>query len=413
MEVLRPLQSEAWRQVLAECPAHDFYHLPGYHALAESRGEGESLLLAYRDEGYTLALPLLVRPVRSIAGLEDVSSGETDATSVYGYAGPIASHELIPGAVIARFHAALRATLLSLRVATVFSRLHPLLPQAGVLAGLGETIPRGKTVSIDLTRTIEEQRAGYRYSLRRDLKLLGKRGVTCEVDRGNARLHTFAAVYREAMARLGANEDYFFDDTYFDQLAAALGDSMQLFLCVLEGRVIAGGIFTALNGIAQAHLTGCLDEFVKISPQKMLYDVGSIWARERGCFALHLGGGVGSREDSLFHFKLGFSHVTHAFSTWQWIVDPSADEALAARRAQWMETHSLLPATADYFPAYRVPMVGAEAPTAAASSPSTGASVLLGALLAGGLSFEGLLPDERKRPGEPTAARSLASTHHL
>lgn len=411
MEFFRPAQTAAWMEILRECPAHDFYHLPGYNALAESRGEGESLLLACRDDGCTLALPLLVRPASAIAGLEDVAAGEADATSVYGYAGPIASHEPIPGPVIARFHTALRDALLSLRVTTAFSRLHPLLPQAAVLAGLGETIPRGKTVSIDLTRTIEEQRAGYRYSLLRDLKLLGKRGVTCAADPGNARLPVFAAVYRETMTRLRADEGYFFDDAYFDQLAGALGDSMQLFLCELEGRVIAGGIFTALNGIAQAHLTGCLGEFVKISPQKILYDVGSIWARERGCFALHLGGGVGSREDSLFHFKLGFSPVTHAFATWQWVVDPAATDALTARRAQWMEARKLVPATADYFPAYRVPMARADAVALPAASSASSAKVLIGALLAGGLSFEGLLPDERKRGAAAASSRSLATTH--
>lgn len=411
MEILRPTQTEAWNEVLRECPAHDFYHLPGYHALAESRGEGEPLLLAYRDEDYTIALPLLLRPVRAVAGLEDVTAGEMDATSVYGYAGPIASHESIPDPVIARFRTALRETLLSLRVATAFSRLHPLLPQAPILEGLGETIPRGKTVSINLTQTIEEQRAGYRYSLRRDLKVLGKRGVTCEVDPGNARLGVFGAVYREAMARLGADEGYFFDDAYFDQLGEALGEAMQLFVCLLDGRVIAGGIFTALNGIAQAHLTACLDEFVKISPQKVLYDVCSIWARERGCFALHLGGGVGSREDSLFHFKLGFSPVTHSFATWQWIVDPAANDALTARHARWMEAHRLVPATPDFFPAYRVPMARADAATPPTPSGSS-AMDLVGALLVAGLSFKGLPPEDQKRFGEGKPAGSFSSTDH-
>lgn len=409
MEILRPTQTDAWLEVLRECPAHDFYHLPGYHALAESRGEGEPLLLSYRDDGYTLGLPLLLRPASAIAGLEDVKSGASDATSVYGYAGPIASHEEIPEPVLERFHDALHETLLGLRVTTAFSRLHPLLPQAEVLAGLGETIPRGKTVSIDLTQTIEEQRAGYRYSLRRDLKLLGKRGVTCVADPGNDQLHAFAAVYREAMARLRAEDGYFFDDIYFDQLAAVLGDSMQLFVCLFEGRVIAGGLFTALNGIAQAHLTACLDEFVKISPQKLLFDVGSIWARERGCFALHLGGGVGSREDTLFHFKLGYSQVTHTFATWQWVVDAAGADALTTRRARWMEANQLVPAAPDFFPAYRMPTAQASAVPATSIAS---ASVLLGALLAGGLSFEGLLPEERKRPGEGASPRGLATTLH-
>lgn len=409
MQIVRTSQTEAWLEVLRECPVHDFYHLPGYHALAERRGEGEALLLAYRDAGCTIALPLLVRPASAIAGLDDLDSGEADATSVYGYAGPIASHRPIPGPVREGFHAALRETLLKLRVATVFSRLHPLLPQAELLAGLGETIQRGKTVSIDLTQPIEAQRSAYRSNLRRDIRLLVGKGGSCVADPGNARLHVFAAVYREAMARLGAEEGYFFDDAYFEQLAGALGESMQLFVCLFEGRVIAGGVFTARNGIAQVHLTACLDEFVKMSPQKLLYDAGSIWARERGCSALHLGGGVGSREDSLFHFKLGFSRVTHDFFTWQWVVDPAAAEALASRRARWMEFNQLVPTARDFFPAYRVPTARAE--TALAKSAAT-AKVVLSAMLATGLSVEAVLEAERKRLWEGACSRCPVKTSH-
>jgi hypothetical protein len=406
MTIIRPTQTAAWHEVLRECPAHDFYHLPDYHLLAESRGEGEAVLFARRDEGFTMALPLLTRPAWAIDGLADVESEHVDATSVYGYAGPIASAEELPPAVIARFHEALRRSLLKQRVTTVFSRLHPLLPQASLIEGLGETIPRGRTVSIDLTQSPKAQRAGYRYSLRRDLRLLGERGVTCVADSTTEGRHTFGAIYREAMTRLRADATYFFDDAYFDQLAHALGDAMQVFLCVLDGRAIAGGVFTAVQGIAQAHLTGCLNDVVKISPQKLLYEAGAQWARERGCRHLHLGGGVGSREDSLFHFKLGFSHTTHLFATWQWVVDAAAADSLTAHRTRWMEENHLVPAGADYFPSYRMPATRVEA--APDNGSGAHARTLLGALLAGGFALDDGLSESHRR-----AEHSASSLAHV
>ena len=74
-----------------------------------------------------------------------------DATSVYGYGGPVASHERTPEPVVRNFHAALRAALVERGVVAVFSRLHPLIAQDHSLAGLGDCCANGETVSIDLT----------------------------------------------------------------------------------------------------------------------------------------------------------------------------------------------------------------------------------------------------------------------
>jgi hypothetical protein len=161
-----------------------------------------------------------------------------------------------------------------------------------------------------------------------------------------------------------------------------------------------------VQGIAQAHLTGCLDEVVKISPQKMLYEAGSHWARARGCHSLHLGGGVGSREDSLLHFKLGFSHTTHSFATWQWVVDAEAADSLTAHRTRWMEANQLVPAGEDYFPSYRMPATRAE--VAPEAGPASRACALLGALLAGGLTIDDGLSESRR-----CAEHSASSLAHL
>jgi len=79
-------QEQECQGVLAQVAQHDFYHLAEYHRLAEERGEGTAHLFAYHDGAYTIPLPLLLRPVQ-------VSGGETwsDAPSVYGDAGPVAS----------------------------------------------------------------------------------------------------------------------------------------------------------------------------------------------------------------------------------------------------------------------------------------------------------------------------------
>ena len=65
---------------------------------------------------------------------------------------------------------------------------------------------------------------------------------------------------------------------------------------------------------------------------------------------LHLGGGLGGREDSLMLFKAGFSDRRHPFRTWRWIVLPEAYARLAAARAARRAGPAPSP---DFFPAYR------------------------------------------------------------
>ena len=122
MHLLETDRHEEWMAVLEHSVQHDFYHLPGYHALAESRGEGTGRLFVYREGEYRLALPLLLRRVAAIPGMEGPGAGRMDATSVYGYAGPLASHADVPEPVFENFRSALRGTLGESGVVAVFSR---------------------------------------------------------------------------------------------------------------------------------------------------------------------------------------------------------------------------------------------------------------------------------------------------
>src|SRR6267154_604588 len=154
--VLKTKQQEEWMEMLKRVVQYDFYHLPQYHRAEEHRLKAIAHLFTYCEGDYLIALPLLLHS----AG--EVLPGWNDAASVYGYAGPVASHGRIPEPVVRNFQGALKDTLLERRVIAAFSRLHPLIAQHDLLAGLGECRASGRTVSIDLTLPLEKQRAQYR-----------------------------------------------------------------------------------------------------------------------------------------------------------------------------------------------------------------------------------------------------------
>lgn len=338
-----------WMDVLAQSYQYDFHHLAGYHRLAERRGEGRAFLFTYRDGDYLMALPLLLRPVD-----EDDPAGLQDATSVYGYGGPIASHERIPEEIIQSFQAALRDELVGRRVVAVFSRLHPLIDQQELLAGLGELSAGGLTVSVDLTLPVEDQWAGYSKKTRRIIRKAEEAGAICIDDRERVYRREWVDIYQETMRRVGAPSSYLFDEEYFELLAAELGSVLHLFVALVDGKVAAAGLFTICDGIVQAHLGGLSQEYSKLSPTRFLDDTARRWAVEAGARVFHLGGGVGGREDSLFQYKAGFSDRRHKFATWRWIVDPIAYGELCERRGR-LDQQGISAGEAGYFPAYRRP----------------------------------------------------------
>ena len=404
--VLQAAQEQEWKDALAQVAQHDFYHLAAYHRLAEARGEGTAHLFAYQEGGYTIALPLLLRPVEAAGG-----EAWSDATSVYGYAGPLASHTGMPVGVVQNFQDALKDALAGLRVVAVFSRLHPLIPQAAVLAGLGEFRTEGSTVSIDLTLPLEVQRAQYRASVKTRINRHRREGLVCVRDGDKRHLPEFIDIYHQTMRRVNAHGSYFFEPEYFAHLASGLGPALELFVVTFNGAVIAGGLFVSCDGILQYHLGGTSDEFLSLAPMVLLIDTARLWANEQGARVLHLGGGVGSKEDSLFHFKTGFSDQRHTFPTWRWVLDPDAYRELCERHARHNLEHGVQWTSANYFPQYRCPTGPAEKPDGMVVFGAGGyAKVVIGTVLARGIPISAVFDDDETKWGLDAQGTRITGT---
>ncbi len=342
-EILTTADESRWREALARVEEHDFCHLPAFSRLAEECGQGEARLLALRERDVTLAFPVLLREIPGAAG--------RDVTSVYGYAGPVASTRTVPEETRQAFLGFVEEFLREQQVVSAFSRLHPLLAQSELLEGYGEVAQVGWTLSLDLSASEEEQRACYRRNHRQDIKKLTESGVVCE-EAGEEQLDDFIAMYYSTMDRVGASPEYYFSRDYFARMLADMPEVTHLFMCAQDGVPVAGGIFTVCRGIVQWYFSGTRADYAGPPPTKLLFDVARQWAKATGARTLHLGGGVGGRRDSLYHFKAGFTHREHVYSTWRYIVDPAAYEELCRAAAAPTSGEQ----DGAYFPRYRQPM---------------------------------------------------------
>jgi len=376
---LSPHRSREWIGVLERSAGFDFYHTPGYHSLAEARGEGDAGLFGVEDGRDFVAVPLLVRPIAGVespadgTGRSEDERGWRDATSVYGYPGPVASRPNPPAELLAGFRDALTAELRRRRVVALFSRLHPLLPQESLLTGMGEVVQGGETVSIDLALPAEERRRRYRTSHRYDVSRLRGLGFTCLPDPEQSRLDGFLDLYRATLDRVDGGANYSFERQELERLLTLPDAEAELMICRaggggapdVETDLACAGIFLYCHGLVQYHLAATGAAHRRRSPLKLLVDAAADRAAARGARVLHLGGGVGGADDSLLHFKRGFSDRRHRFATWRWVVDPAAYAELCRRRG--VPAEAATDPARGFFPAYRRPapaaVAGAGVPT--------------------------------------------------
>jgi len=342
LELVPAASPNLWGRWLDPLP-HDFYHTASYHRFAEESGEGRAFLAVFGSPDRYLAWPYLLRPIDQDPSLFDV-------TSVYGYAGPLASGA-VDRAFLARAHQVLADLWRSQGAISAFTRFHPLLDNhrwadaAGLVRG-------GETVSIDLTAP--DPASLYRSDLRQGLRRARRAGLETRLDPHWRHLDDFVALYHAAMARNHAAPFYYFSAAVLRRLRDSLGDHARLILTTLGGEVAAAAILVEYRGAVHYHLSATADGLARLAPCKVLLDDARRWTQARGNRVLHLGGGRGAAGDSLFAFKSRFSPRRHVFYTGRWVLDRVAYEELMRGRG----AH-------DFFPAYRVPLAAAAGSTPA------------------------------------------------
>ena len=294
-----------WDQFVHRSASFDVYHTSSYHRVAQECDNVAPRLFVYIHENSFVALPLLFMGNELKSGKNNTQF--LDVASVYGYPGPISSEHPVPDRLRRNFCDALEEFLLEMKVATVSSRLHPLLPGPNILRGLGQINLKGMTVSINLRASEEVQYSQYRNNHKRNLARLTQRGYVTMLDEGFRYLKEFSELYTEHMIRVGADDRYFFGEQYFSKLREELGNQMCLFVCRYGGQIASAALFFVCNKYAQYHLGAVAKSDVEYSPLKQVIDVARREFATRNYSVLHLGGGLGANKDSLFHFKAGFS----------------------------------------------------------------------------------------------------------
>lgn len=346
------LSHPLWQQTLNNL-RHDIYHLPEYVALEAQRIKAipEAILISQGDRIFFV--PYLLRSCNVLSTNHQSQVELFDVISPYGYPGILMNEAAAntPEFLSLAFNELIHQ-LSNKKVCSAFLRLHPILNQN--LSEYPHCQVNGETVAVDLTLSLAEIWNQTRPEHRNKINKCKRTGMTAKMVSFVDYIDDFIDIYEQTMDRVGATKSYYFGKDYFVELSQALKNQLHLCIVELNDEIICGGLFTEACGIVQYHLGGTKSAFLKQAPSKLMFDYVRTWAKERNNEFLHLGGGVGSAKDSLYHFKAGFSKQRHTFSTMRLVVDQKNYHSLVQRRAEELDISDEELLKSDFFPAYRI-----------------------------------------------------------
>lgn len=336
-----------WHSIIEETP-QDFYYLPEYCCLDAMQLSARARAFYVHEDNNKFLAPLLIRDLPKNL---NAPKEWHDAISPYGYSGPMLKNEN-DVLFLERSIKSLIEISADEGIISAFFRLHPLFPiSRNTISKFGNVTTIGKTIYIDLSLSKNELWSQIRKDHRHNIRKL--RNEEFHVTKNNWDLYDeFINMYLLNMKRVGAANYYMFSKYYFYELKRILGKDINLITVLApNNQVAAAGLFIETRGLVQYHLSATAEEYINFAPMKLLISYTIDWAKDAGYSVLHLGGGLGGRQDSLFNFKKGFSKLSADFQTFRIIFDYDKYEKLSKMAAKACGKSA--EKETDYFPIYR------------------------------------------------------------
>lgn len=334
-------EKKLWDDRIRAFAHYDVYHTYDYHHNS-IKPEDEPVLLYYDQDGLIISFPLIIRKIPN--------TSYYDATSAYGYTGPLVEGN-IHAANLLNWHYYLELFFKERAIVSVFSSLNPFIEnQSLALTQLGQIERHGEIVYLDLEQSESDQWAAMSKTTRR---YIGRNKDLFDIREGNTDRDTelFYRIYTKSMDRLNASSQYYFSLSYFKNLLR--NDSFKgtfIFAISKEtGKEVAGGLFFHTNkNIIQYHLSGTEDAFRYYSPIRSILNHVRKKGSKDGYKYFNLGGGVDSKQDSLFKFKMSYSNFNTPFEVWKYIVNEDVYNELCLKNGTLINLER-----PNFFPKYR------------------------------------------------------------
>ena len=291
---------ERWNEVVKSFKDYDIYYSPEYLISFQMIGDGDPILIYYKENGLKAMCALMKRSLKTY-GVDDWF----DLITPYGYGGFVFEGDMSENNKKV-FSKAFKQWVVEHNVVSIFYRFHPQLRTAENAYWYCDPIMLGHTIEMDLTDedTIWKNMTSKNRNMIRKAE---KNGITIEHGLTWKLFLEFKVVYDATMVKDNAEEYYFFKEDFYRSIFDNMKDTCEIFYAVYEGKKIAMSMMLHENDRMHYHLSGSVWEYRNLAPSNLLLYEAAKWGSSIGCKIFHLGGGVGSGKDNLFKFKREFN----------------------------------------------------------------------------------------------------------
>ncbi|WP_313130760.1 lipid II:glycine glycyltransferase FemX [Anaerocolumna sp.] len=352
-------QPEEWNRIVTSFHKYDVYYLSEYVKAFQIHGDGEPALFYYEDDGIKAVNVFILRDIEADKRFKNqIPQGAYfDITTPYGYGGFLIEGNITRDTV-KRLEKEYTDYCINKGIISEFVRFHPLLSDYETLEMLYHISKLGKTIVIPLNSK-EEIWNNLTSKNRNMVRKAVKSGVEIYWGRSKDLIKSFMPLYKATMDKDKAKPYYYFGEDFFHSILYDLKNQAVLFYAVYQKHIISMAVLLLTNGHMNYHLSASQKVYQHLAPTNLLLYEAACWGFDNGFKTFHLGGGLGSKEDSLYRFKSSFSRDSdYTFTIGTKIFDQEKYDQLIEIRKKEMQksNHSdttMLQSATDFFPLYR------------------------------------------------------------
>lgn len=338
-------QEEVWRDILSGFSKSDVYYTPEYVKAFYQNGDGTPILLYFSYGDVKAVNVVMKRPVPVVSEDKKEELGRYwDYVTPYGYGGFLKEGEFSEEddrELLESYEKHCRDN----DIVGEFVRFHPVLNNAVSAPSCYEVVALGNTVcmSLDTPSLIWENCSSKNRNMIRKAQ---KSGVQIFWGRDEALFEEFEHIYNATMDKVNAGNYYYFKKEFYQSILEDLKYQSMIFYAKLGEEIIGMSIIMYDGNALHYHLSASKREYLSYAPTNLLLYEAACWGNRIGAKTFHLGGGLGSRQDALYHFKKQFNRQEDCvFQVGRGIFNKEIYEQLCTVNKVDRET--------GFFPAYR------------------------------------------------------------
>lgn len=306
-------EADQWDSIVKSFSNYDVYYLSGYTKAFKLHGDGEPTLIYYHDEEIRAINVVMIRDIAEDKKFKDKVEFQKlfDITTPYGYGG-----FLIEGTPskcnLKKMNEEYSGYCHSNNLISEFVRFHPLLKNSKINSEIYEVIDLGKTITIDLIS--KEQIWNDLSSKNRNvIRKAIKSGVEIYWGRSPELIDEFIPLYNVTMNKDDAIDYYYFNKEFYKSVLNDLKYNSLIFYALYDQKIISISMIIFGKDNMHYHLSASDVEHQNLAATNLLLYEAACWGCENGYKSFHLGGGLGSKEDSLYKFKKAFNKNSETF----------------------------------------------------------------------------------------------------